>query len=109
MTCYQMFLFVLWVQAGSDCLSIFTEDLAQWRPGYLGNYCANFLFLDTICCHLQNALSVSFKLKSRAKSWLLEELGSPPIRVTADIAIVVSFTVTLKVDGDKAKLSMDSM
>lgn len=45
----------------------------------------------------------------RAKSWLLEELGSPPIQVTADIAIVVSFTMTINIDGNKAKLRMDGM
>lgn len=76
---------------------------------FIGKYCANFLFLDNICCYLQNALIVSFKLNRRAVSWLLEELGSPPIRVTADTAIVVSFTMTIKADGYKAKLSMDDM
>lgn len=79
------------------------------KTSFLGKHCTNFLSLDIIRCYFQNALTVSFKLNRRAKSRLLEELGSPPIQVTADTAAVVSFTMTVKADGNKAKLSMDGM
>lgn len=109
MKCYQMFLFVLWAQAGSDCLYIFCRASSTMKTRFFEKYCANFLFLVNICCYLQNALTVSFKLNRRAKLWVLEELCSPPVQVIVDIAVVYSFTMTIKADGDKAKHSMDDM
>lgn len=95
MKCYQMFLFVLWAQAGSDCLYIFCRASSTMKTSFLEKYCANFLFLDNICCYLQNALTVSFKLNRRAKLWVLEELRSPPIQVTADIAVLSPWLLRL--------------
>lgn len=98
------------IDSGRQLLALyFCRASSTMKIRFLEKYCANFLFLDNICCYLQNALTVSFRLNRRAKSWLLEELGSLPIRVTADTAIVVSFTMTIKADGDKAKFSMDGI
>lgn len=46
---YQMFLFGLQSQAGSDCPYIFVEHLAQQRPGSSGSIVI-FFFLDNIYC-----------------------------------------------------------
>lgn len=78
------------------------------KTSFLGKYSTNFLSLDNIASY-RMPLTVSFKLNRKASSPLLEGLGSPPIQMTADTAIVVSFTLTVKADGNKAKLSMDGM
>lgn len=66
MKCYQMFLFVLGVQAGSDCLYIFAEHLAQWRPGSLGITVQIFFSLVTFVAIYRMPLLL-------ASNWIGEE------------------------------------